>query len=278
MRRLTAILIATLLALPGQAQTRDETALRELSTAYDVNRWEAVGRVDIGHWGMCTGALITPRIVLTAAHCLYDRDSLALLDPTDIRFNAGWRNGRATASRMVRRAVVHPEYVYTGPEGILHSANDLAILELDSEIRLANIQPFETGSRPRKGAALAVVSYAHDRDSSPSIQEVCHVLARRSGMLFLSCDIDFGSSGAPIFTMDVDQPRIVSVVSAKGETNGRRISVGTSLEKPLAEMMHILASGGGFGGGATTAARQATGPLGKPVPFQTSGGAKFLRP
>ena len=277
MRLAAAILAAICLALPLHAQSREETSLRELSTAYDVNRWEAVGRVDIGRWGMCTGALISPRIVLTAAHCLYDRDSHALLDPTSIRFNAGWRNGRATASRMVRRAVIHPEYVYTGPSGILHSANDLAILELDSEIRLANIMPFATGERPRKGASLAVVSYAHDRDQSPSIQEVCHVLARRQGMLFLSCDIDFGSSGAPIFSMDVDQPRIVSVVSAKGEANGRRISIGTSLEKPLSEVMRIMNDGGGIRGG-TASVSQATGPLGKPVPFQKSGGAKFLRP
>ena len=31
--------------------------------------------------------------------------------------------------------------------------------------------------------------------TAPSLQELCYVLARRSGTLILSCEADFGSSG-----------------------------------------------------------------------------------
>ena len=69
------------------------------------------------------------------------------------------------------------------------------------------------------------------------------MLARRDGALVLSCDVDFGSSGAPVFA-DVDgEPQIVSVVSAKAMIRGRKVSLGTNLEKPLDELVDMMASG-----------------------------------
>jgi V8-like Glu-specific endopeptidase len=247
-------------------------------TAYDARGWEGVGRLNIGWGGMCTGALISPRLVLTAGHCLYDSRSGGLINPTNIEFHAGFRNGRASATRKVTRAVVHPAYVYTGPEGELQVSNDLALLELSSEIRLSNVQPFSTGKRPRKGQKVGVVSYAHDRDQSPSIQEVCHVLARQRGTLVLSCDVDFGSSGAPIFAEVDGQPQIVSVVSAKAEVRGRKVSLGTNLEKPLAEMIALMQSGTGLVAASTPEIRSVQR---KDKPRRLNGGgdgAKFLRP
>ena len=194
MRRLFAAFGAVLLLTQGlAAQDRDEaTGLRELMTAYEASGWEAVGLISIGAGGMCTGALIETNVVLTAAHCLFDARDGSRIDPGKVKFHAGWRNGRSTASRNVRRAIVHPDYVFTGPNGDLHVANDIALLELESEIRLSNITPYATGNRPRKGQNVGVVSYAHDRASSPSLQRVCYVLARQIGTLILSCEVDFG--------------------------------------------------------------------------------------
>ena len=281
MRRLFAAFGAVLLLTQGlAAQDREEaTGLRELMTAYEASGWEAVGLISIGAGGMCTGALIETNVVLTAAHCLFDARDGSRIDPGKVKFHAGWRNGRSTASRNVRRAIVHPDYVFTGPNGDLHVANDIALLELESEIRLSNITPYATGNRPRKGQNVGVVSYAHDRASSPSLQRVCYVLARQRGTLVLSCKVDFGSSGAPIFVEVDGAPTIVSVISAKAEVQGRPVSLGTNLEKPLSELKTILRTGGGMTAQQSIEAKTIRSDQARVRSVGSGGGgAKFLRP
>lgn len=276
MHRLIAVIAAaTTLALPLQAET--DSPLTSLITGDDSRGWEAVGRLNIGNAGFCTGALISPDLVLTAAHCLFNKDTLARIPATEVEFLAGWRNGRASAYRDVTRAFLHPEYEYKGREGDLRVVNDLALLELERPIQNSNIAPFKTAERPRKGDFVGVVSYAHDRMDRPALEEECQVLARQSGSLILSCSVDFGSSGAPIFTMEGDTPRIVSVVSAKAEVRGRPVSLGTALERPLAELLALRTSAEPV----EVVAEKPDQPQARRIVMdkpRDPGGAKFLRP
>ena len=89
-----------------------DSQLRRLTTGDDAKAWEAVGRLNIGGTGFCTGALIAPNMVLTAAHCLFDKETGAQIDHAQVEFLAGWRDGRASAYRYVKQVVVHPDYKY----------------------------------------------------------------------------------------------------------------------------------------------------------------------
>jgi len=251
----------------------ENTGLQTLETTDSGRGWEAVGRLDINGKGFCTGSLIAPDLVLTAAHCLFDKTTKQLINTNSVEFRAGWRNGRASAYRYVRRAIVHPDYVYDGEVSSERVRNDIALLELQSPINNTTVIPFETTARPLKGDEVGVVSYAKDRAEAPSLQQVCKVMGRQQGVLVMSCDVDYGSSGAPVFTFDGNIPRIVSVVSAKAEVRGERVALGTQLDEPLQLLRAELAAGRGFGGVAETGIRRVA--VGQ---TRRETGAKFIKP
>jgi V8-like Glu-specific endopeptidase len=236
-----AVLTFILAVLWPLVATGEEAPLRSLVTADATRGWEAVGRIDIGGKGFCSGALIAPDLVLTAAHCLYDQKTRQPIAASEFQFLAGWRNGRAVAYRGVRRAMAHPDYVFEGRDRIDRVPYDIAFLELDQPIRLPSVQPFNIGADPVAGDAVGIVSYALDRSEAPSIQDLCHVLGNEPGMTILSCDVDYGSSGAPVFQMIDGEPKIVSVVSAKAEMGGKKVALGSEMERPLSELRRAYA-------------------------------------
>jgi V8-like Glu-specific endopeptidase len=261
----------TMLLLMAQGASAQGFRLFSMNSLEDGRAWNAVGRLEIAGKAFCTGALIEPNIVLTAAHCLYDSGTGDLVPVEEIQFLAGWRNGRASAYRLVRRAVHHPDYTFADKANAARIRNDVALLELQHPIRNTTIAPFETGESPRVGDELGVVSYAHDRSEAPSLQETCDVLARQQGALIMSCDVDFGASGSPVFRFVDGAPQIVSGVSGKANVSGRKVSLGTSLTEPLALLRAQLSAGNGFKQ-VSSAHAPAT------LSSRGSSGAKFVRP
>jgi V8-like Glu-specific endopeptidase len=269
-----ALLFLVLLVLmAGRSHAETASPLRALMTGDESRGWHAVGRLNIGKNSFCTGSLIAPDLVLTAAHCLYDADTGKRVDDASIEFLADWRNGRASAYRKVRRSIAHPDFTFTADNFAARVANDLAILELDQPIRNTNITPFAVQARPEAGDAVGVVSYAQDRADSPSLQELCHVLARQGGSLVLSCSVNFGSSGAPIFVMENGKPAIVSLVSAKAMVRGKPVALGTSLQAPLQDLLALRAESDGVFTRTVPKVRR----LSLEASHATTG-AKFLRP
>ena len=217
--------------------------------------------------------MVAPDLVLTAAHCVFDSQTRKRIDPIHIEFRAGWRNGRASAYRGVNRIAVHSDYEFDGEASSHGVRNDIALLELDKPIRNGRIVPFDTAVAPGRGDSVGVVSYAKNRSEAPSLQDVCSVLGQQDGVLVTSCYVDFGASGAPIFSFSDGRAKIVSVVSAKAEIEGERVSLGTSLHQPLAELQADLIAGRNTVTSARIANRRVT--VGED---SRTSSAKFVKP
>lgn len=243
------VLCFLLIGLASAAQAGQQQSLRKLLSADEARDWQAVGRVELAGSGFCTGALIAPNLVLTAAHCMYDPYTGARMDPSKISFMAGWRQGRAAAHRIARRIVVHADYRHTGRADFNTVGTDIAIVELEHPIRNAAIRPFGRAGRPGVGAQVKVVSYARERAEMPSLEDRCEILGKSLAVLVLSCSASFGTSGAPIFVVENGQPKIASVVSAKATWQDQDVALGTSLGEPLQELLDQLeATNGVFDG------------------------------
>ncbi|WP_179379084.1 trypsin-like serine peptidase [Jannaschia marina] len=233
----TTLALALSTAFAGQA----EPSIQSLQTADENRGWEAVGRLNFGPDGFCTAALLTSDVVLTAAHCLFDPATGERVDPTEIEFQAGLRMGRADAYRGVRRVVIHPDYDFSDMERLSRVGTDLALLELDQPVRLGHVRPFRTQVRVEAGQTVQVVSYGKDRADAPSHEEDCEILARDDEILVLSCEVDFGSSGAPIFAVYQGEMRIISVVSAKARWEGQDVSLAAVMEGELDTLVGAFA-------------------------------------
>jgi len=222
----------------AQMQAGD-TGLESLQTGDAVRGWEAVGRIDFGTDSFCTGTLIDPNTVVTAAHCLFD-DDLNPFSARVIEFRAGLRNGRPEATRRVTQVAIHPSYDPTQKNYSQQVRHDVAMLRLSQPIRNPGIVPLAFSGTRSNDPTVGVVSYAQDRAEAPSLQERCTVLAAENGMLVTSCSVNFGASGAPIFRFENGTPYLVSVVSAMAELEGQKVSLGADLAQPITEVSALL--------------------------------------
>lgn len=151
--------------------------------------WRGVVRVQTEIGLQCTGALIGPRVVLTAAHCLFGRGTGRLVRPASIHVLAGFSHGEYAGHA---RAVS----VEIGLDA------DWALLTLDAPLGTADRVLKLVLQRPAVGTPAMLGGYEQDRAQIIVADVACSILGVvRSGdalLLHHSCAGTRGVSGAPL--------------------------------------------------------------------------------
>ncbi len=234
-------LLAAVILLAGAAAAEPNSGLDELTTREDLRGFEPVGRVDVENGGFCTGALIAADLVLTAAHCVLERDGTPV-DAARITFRAGLSHGISLAEVPVARTIADPAYRNVNPAPIEMVERDVALLQLANPIPSSVISPFAV-ARPGTGDEVSLVSYAEGREEALSWQRVCKVMGREGRLIAFDCDVTFGSSGAPVLDRSGYRAKIVSIISAGGEMDGKTIAFGMELPGRVDQLKAALRKG-----------------------------------
>ncbi|WP_299867788.1 trypsin-like peptidase domain-containing protein [uncultured Roseobacter sp.] len=170
--------------------------------------WTTVGLVNVaGHRtkSSCTGTLIAPDLVVTAAHCAGD----------DRHFVAGWDRGTFAAHRRSAEAVVHPNYL--AAKGNDRFRYDVAVLRLADPISPAELDPVSLNAQPaRRVGPFTVLGYHRKRPHILNGRSDC-ASAENTGpsILVLDCEVIPGNSGGPVLAADGDGWTIVAIVSGR---------------------------------------------------------------
>lgn len=209
---------------PGLIGTDDRKPIDSVAAP-----WNAIGKVQAAGYDWvetCTGTLIAPNAVVTAAHCLFDPRRGESIPPGKLHFLAGLRRDRWLAHGTVK-CIRSPVQLEKRQAGSKSPGDDVAILILNQAISISPVA-LAQDARLKRDRIVSHAGYGRDRPYLLSLHAGCRVEFADGEILATDCDTQFGQSGGPVL---VDEGGVMKLAGVMSGSIGGLANLAVAVER-----------------------------------------------
>jgi V8-like Glu-specific endopeptidase len=179
--------------------------------------WRSIGSLTLQD-GTCTGTLVGPSLVLTAAHCVTETGNETF---TPVSFSAGLTRGASLGEAMVIGAVFDPSYSTETQLAGGGNGHDWALVilnrNLGDEVGFLAVHELTTANLSQIGSSGLLVNqagYSWDTGDNMSGNQGCRIVqAFEDNSVLHECDTAQGDSGSPFLLNVNGEWKIIAVDS-----------------------------------------------------------------